>query len=263
MPFGFPRWRQPPQATPSQTAEEAILAVLDQGCRDMVFPMLDNGYVHLAAARLSLYRSEVDWALVFEVFGFSPRAADPDVGVWSFGSRLANRKTREDYVSDEAHRTYLRVHPHDDAAFFYPFGDGWQDPDDLELVAPGARTLTVRGKEVAIPSRAELRSFGIEPTGPTPERVRTFEVCRYLAGIERDLVLATRDERRTHVPADLTEILVLDDWHHPDTVTGQVASETTAFRSIARVLTTGDIGAYDASEAGNTHWSNWPDGGSL
>ena len=130
-------------------------------------------------------------------------------------------------------------------------------------MAPGARTLTVRGKQVAIPSRGELRSIGLEPTEPEPERVRTFEVCRYLAAIERERVLATPDERRTHVPPDLTEVLVLDDWHHPDTVTGQVASDTAAFRSIARFLATGDIAAYDASEPGNTHWSNWPDGGSL
>ena len=128
---------------------------------------------------------------------------------------------------------------------------------------PDARTLIVRGKEVAVPSREELRSFGIEPAEPEPERVRTFEVCRYLAATERELVLATPEERRTHVPADLSTILVLDDWHHPDTVVGQVASDTTAFRSLALVLATGDVGAYDRSEPGNTHWSNWPDGGSL
>jgi hypothetical protein len=263
MPFGFLKRRQVPDATQPETPEAAILAVLDQGCRDMVFPMLDNGYLYLAAARLSLHRSEVDWALVFEIFGFSPRAGAPDLSVWSFGSRLANRKVREDYVSDEAYRNYLHVHPHDDSAFFFPLDDGWQDPDDLELVAPDARTLMVRGKEVAVPSREELRSIGIEPAEPEPERVRTFEVCRYLAATERELVLATPEERRTHVPADLSTILVLDDWHHPDTVTGQVASDTTAFRSLALVLATGDVGAYDRSEPGNTHWSNWPDGGSL
>src|SRR6187397_1634162 len=145
MPFGFLKRRQVSDATQPETPEAAILAVLDQGCRDMVFPMLDNGYLYLAAARLSLHRSEADWALAFEIFGFSPRAGAPDVSVWSFGSRLANRKVREDYVSDEAYRNYLHVHPHDDSAFFFPLDDGWQDPDDLELVAPDARTLMVRG----------------------------------------------------------------------------------------------------------------------
>jgi hypothetical protein len=260
MPFQFLRRARDSTGSLAQAAK-AILDVLDQGCRDFVFPMLDNGYVYLAAARLSLHRSETGWALVFEIFGFSPRGGAPDVSVWSFGSRLANRKTEAEFVNGDAYRNYLRVHAHDDAAFFYPLGDGWQDPDDLELAARDATSLTVRGKKIAIPTRDELRRLGIEPS--EPDRLRTFEVCRYVAAIERELVLATPDERRTHVPADLGQILVLDDWHHPDLVTGQVASETAAFRTIAEVLATGDVGAYDPSEPGNTHWSNWPDGGSL
>jgi hypothetical protein len=34
-----------------------ILAVLDGCCDSCTFPMLDNGYVYLAATRLSAYRS--------------------------------------------------------------------------------------------------------------------------------------------------------------------------------------------------------------
>ena len=81
-----------------------------------------------------------------------------------------------------------------------------------------------------------------------------------------ELVLATPEERRTHVPADRSTILVLDDWHHPDTVSwGRSPATRAAFRSPQPlVLATGDIGAYDAERAGeSTHWSNWPDGGSL
>ena len=55
--------------------------------------MLDNGYVYLAATRLSLHRSAADWALVFEIFGHSPRGLTPDLSIWSFGSRLVGRKT--------------------------------------------------------------------------------------------------------------------------------------------------------------------------
>ena len=129
------------------------------------------------------------------------------------------------------------------------------------MVALDADVVTVRGKDIPIPGRDSFALHGIELV--EPDRMRAFEVCRYLADIERDLVLATPEERRTHVPPELEEILVLDEWHHPDTVTGEVASQTASFRSIARVLATGDLDAYDASEPGNTHWSNWPDGGTL
>jgi hypothetical protein len=55
-----------------------ILAVLDRSCNAFTFPMLDNEYVYLAATRLSLYRTAAVWAMVIEVFGFSPRAGLPD-----------------------------------------------------------------------------------------------------------------------------------------------------------------------------------------
>jgi len=35
---------------------EEILSILDDCCDAFTFPMLDNGYVYLAATRLSLYR---------------------------------------------------------------------------------------------------------------------------------------------------------------------------------------------------------------
>jgi hypothetical protein len=53
------------------TAE--ILAQLDDRAADYDFPMFDNAYIFFAAARLSLYRDRLNWALVMEVLGFSPK----------------------------------------------------------------------------------------------------------------------------------------------------------------------------------------------
>ena len=47
-------------------SSEQVLSVLDRCCRWLDFPMLNNGYIYLAATRLSLYRSDNDWALVEE-----------------------------------------------------------------------------------------------------------------------------------------------------------------------------------------------------
>ncbi len=51
---------------------DEILRILDDCGGAFTFPALDNGYVYLAGTRLSLHRSPEDWALVIEVFGFSP-----------------------------------------------------------------------------------------------------------------------------------------------------------------------------------------------
>ena len=39
---------------------DKILQVFDGCCESYTFPMLDNGYVYLAATRLSLHRSPSD-----------------------------------------------------------------------------------------------------------------------------------------------------------------------------------------------------------
>jgi hypothetical protein len=98
-----------------------------------------------------------------------------------------------------------------------------------------------------------LRSDGIE----------VFELSRYLAETRRDDVLATHEERIKQVLPGLPQVLLLDEWHHPDLVVGERPSATQTFRQIADVAASGDATKYQTTEPPNTHWSNWPDGGLL
>lgn len=243
--------------------EEDILYVLDRCCENFTFPMLDNGYVYLAATRLSLYRSEQDWAIVIEVFGFSPRAGLPDTHVHTFASRLHDRKLETHYVSKEAYENYLTNNPHNESRFFFPVAEGkWQDPEDFELVADGSRTMIVRGKEVPLPEAADYIRHDI--TLEAARQVRTFELCRALAASARNEVLANAIERRASVRPEMQQILQLEEWAHPDVVDEHNRpSSTETFQQLARVLVTGDVAHYLPTLAPNTHWKNWPDGGSL
>jgi hypothetical protein len=81
--------------TAMHTNPEDILSMLDRCCDAYTFPMLHNGYVYLAGTRLSLYRSATDWAMVIEVFGFSPRSEVPDTHIHTFASRLHGRDAPE------------------------------------------------------------------------------------------------------------------------------------------------------------------------
>jgi hypothetical protein len=222
--------------------------------------MFDNGYLYPAASRLSLHRSEDDWALVIEIFGFSPRSGLPDVHVYTFGSRLQNRDHTKDYVTAKAHQVYLTTNPHNESRFFYPIEEGpWIDEDEPETVA-SSDTVLLRGTAVCLPSVDQYSAVGIKLQN---ERPAVFELCRYLAHHFRNLVLATGSERRVCVPPELTEILVLEDWHHPDVVAEELPSQTETFRQLAEALAGGDISRYCTAEPHNTHWRNWPDGGSL
>jgi len=242
---------------------EEILEVLDRCCDAFTFPMLDNGYVYLAATRLSLFRSADDWAMVIEVFGFSPRAGLPDTHVYTFASRLHDRDSREQYVSDEAYQQYLANNAHNESRFVHPVTAGdWQEDDDGDAVAQDAKHVVVRGRPVDLPPVGEYARHGIDLEDPP--RVHIHELCRYLALVAREDVLASADERRVSVRPELELLLQLEEWNHPDVVdTAERPSGSATFQQLARVLSTGDVSAYSPSSPPNTHWSNWPDGGSL
>ena len=246
---------------PGPVAED-ILDVMDACADAFSFPMLDNGYVYLAATRLTLNRSESDWAMVVEVFGFSPRAGLPDTAVQTFASRLHNRNPPEQYVTREAYERYLENNPNNEFRPVWPIAEGnWQDPDDVERVADGAGEVVVRGKTMKLPPLDEYGRQGIELQ--QPPTVMVFELCRYLADVARDAVLATAEERRVSVPPELTQVLRLDEWHHPDLASGERPSESETFQQLAHVLATGDVRLYRPTVDPNTHWRHWPDGGSL
>ena len=242
---------------------QRILEVLDKCCDSFTFPMLDNGYVYLAATRMSLHRSETDWAIVIEVFGFSPRAGIPDTHVYTFSSDLHARKTRGEFVSEKAYEQYLSNNPYNESSFVFPIQEGdWMDAEDSELIAPGQHDVTVRGRARRLPSAEEYARTGI--TYSQTPRVAVFELCRSLASSDREHVLATVSERTAHVRPELRQILQLEEWNHPDVVQAEHRprnSET--FKQLAQVLVTGDVRFYEPTAPANTHWKNWPNGGTL
>jgi hypothetical protein len=236
-----------------------ILSVLDRCCRAFTFPALDNGYVSLAATRLALFRSSDDWAMTIEVFGFSPGAGPPRVDVYTCASRLYDRDLPTRYASRTAYENYIAQNPHNDLRFFHPIDQGeWLDG---ELVSASAREVVLRGGAVELPSSAEYELWDIELEAP--DTVLVIDLCRYLAAVKRDLVLATPAEQRVSVRPEMGRLLQLEEWNHPDIRAKALPSRSETFQQLARVLVTGDVGQYRPTEAPNTQWRNWPEGGSL
>jgi hypothetical protein len=239
---------------------QQILSVLDACCDAFTFPMLDNGYVYLAATRLSLFRSADDWAVTIEVFGFSPRAGLPDTSIYTFASSIHNRKRPEDYVNRKAFEMYLANNPHNESRSVYPIAEGeWLDD---ELIAESATEVLMRGQPVPLPKLEDYRLQDISLQDD--DRVHVFELCRYLADLNRDRLLATPSELRGNISPDMKQILQLDEWHHPNVADDSCrpgGSET--FQQLAEVLVTGDARTYQPTALPNTHWRNWPEGGTL
>ena len=240
-----------------------ILSILDQCCDSFTFPMLNNGYVYLAATRLSLYRSELNWALVIEVFGFMPRAGIPDNSIHTFSGSLYNRKCEEDFVNRSAFELYLTNNPNNEFSSIYPIEAGdWQVGESSEEVASSEHSIMLRGTRYRLPALEDYLQHGI--TLENLSQAKVFELCRFLAATNREAVLANEDERRINVLPEMDQILQLEEWNHPDVVDENARpSGSETFQQLAQVLTTGNVGYYQPILEPNTHWKNWPEGGTL
>ncbi len=206
-----------------------ILAQLDVAAQDFRFPDLGHGYYYAVDAKLHGFRDDARWALVVEAVGYSPRAGNLVDVLHVFGNCLT--RGGPGFENDD----------------FLNRVENWEeleDVDEPEVYRGGP--IVVRGRAIAVDAAP----------GSDLERV-----LRLLVPEHRELLLADEAELRRRIPADLPEVLRLDEWQHPDGQEPPSGSET--FRQVAEVLATGDLRRYSPSGAPNTHWSNWPESGSL
>jgi hypothetical protein len=152
------------------------------------------------------------------------------------------------------------VNPNNDSRFVFPIDPGaWQDADNGEMPAEDASEIGIRGFAWQLPSLDEFARVGVNLE--QPPQVRTFEVCRFLSEVAREQLLATYQDRRISVLPDMTQLLQLEEWHHPNLAGGDRARSSETFRQLAQVLATCDVGLYCPSQPANTDWQNWPEGG--
>ncbi len=231
--------------------KEEILSQLDEHARRFTFPMLDNGYVYLADTRLSAYRDESRWALLIEVVGASARAGGYDGlnnCLHCYGNCLL-------CPVGTANENFLA---------FIEDGEGAPifDEEYVWYVNRDAQSLRIRESLIPLNLDANFLASKEIVLKEVPQ-ITGAELLRSLVPEFSSLLFATEDELRQRVPSDLAMILRLEEWNHPDLVTNELPSHNETFQMIADVLVSGDTSLYKPTFAPNTHWRNWPEGGSL
>lgn len=238
---------------PARTAlsSEEILGQLDDCAANYTFPMLDNGYVYPADVRLTAYRDTTRWALVIEVLGAHNHAADHD-SIFDCLHCFGNCLNRPPGTANEGF--LYRTADGDDGPTFDD-EDGWHVNEEIH-------TVRIRNTVVPInlaPAALEAKGIRLEAS----PKVNGAELLRSLLPEYRGLLLATEEELRHCVPADIPMILRLDEWHHPDLAGSELPGKSWTFQMIAEVLVSGEPSRYQPTQPPNTHWSNWPEGGKL
>jgi hypothetical protein len=231
------------------TAE--ILSQLDRSATDYNFPMLDNGYAYPADVRLTAYRDDTRWALIIETVDQSPRGGGHDgtrcvIHVYGNCIEGIQGPVNEDFLSRTSDS---------------PEGPIYSEECDWNLNESAGR--------IAVGD--QLLSFDLSPAvlqrkGITPAEdgvLSSIDLLRSLLPEHRELFLATEQEKRRRIPSDLPEFMRLEEWHHPNLCAGELPSASETFQQLAEAIVTGDRSRYRPGNHPNTHWSNWPEGGTL
>ncbi len=212
--------------------------------------MLDNGYIYPADVRLHAYADQTRWAIIIEDLGYHVRAGDHD-GVTNCLSYYGNCLRRK---PGSANQDFLMV-----------TADGPGDVTFEEEV-----NWYLRSPKGQIYIRDQLVEFdctrdALEERGLAlmDTQASGTELLRSLLPKYRDLFLASEEELRRQIPHDLVCIMTLNEWNHPDLAGDELPSANETFQLIASVLCTGNASAYSPTFPPNTHWSNWPEGGTM
>jgi hypothetical protein len=223
-----------------------VLADLDKYASEFHFPVLDNAYVEFAATRLSAFRTEADWLIVFEVLGFSTREVEFVDDIYAYGSCLS----RGGIIGEEVPFVSSQ-----DARLF--------DAETRESIIDWRQwVVDMNGrKRTFAPSREEYRQAGINIiTEPGPGSLKAIELLRYLVhNLGEELFLSTEGLLKVFPGCgNMPLFLQTTQWQHPDVAREEKPSQNVSIRSLVEALSYGDASLFQEGHP-NTHWSFWVD----
>ncbi|MEM7371750.1 MAG: hypothetical protein AAF587_24250 [Bacteroidota bacterium] len=228
-----------------------ILDQLDDCALGHSFPMLDNGYVYPITSRLTAYRDQMRWILLIEVFGFNYRG----IGLSGISNCL--------HFFGNCLRFKPGIHNKNFLFFFENSEEGSAfDPDTQDHLNPGVNSILIRKQTIPVQHEVAFylnKGINVE----APPNIFVWEFLRGLLPEYRQLLLASELEIRARIARDLEQFIRLDEWHHPDLAIGELPSHCETFQQLAQALETGDASFYQPSQPANSHWTNWPSGGTL
>jgi len=228
--------------------EEQILNYLDK-CD---FPMLDNGYYYHADQELRIFRKDKNWLIILQVLQFNNHCLLIK-GVTTIVYKYGTSIEPESSFSNDS---------------FHNLAEDYEVPSFIEedetfnsYLNPLAKYIRLRNKKIKIEhdtTKYVRKGIDLE----TEDKIRPWEFLRYLTPEFSNHFWLTNEELK--IDQDLEEAIRIKTWEHPDNIE-TVFSDMNSFKEISKCLALNiefDRTKIETKNS-NTHWSNWPNGGTL
>jgi len=222
-----------------------ILRDLDKHAAEFNFPMLDNAYLEFAAARLSAFRGDKDWLVVFEVLGFSEREIEFTDGIYAYGSCIGG----QGFVGEEIPVSSLPEQPLFDGVTNQCVAD-WS-----------SWSVRVGDEKMSFsPTREEYAAAGILiDREPSRGSLREIELLRFLVHrLGATKVFMSDELLLNHFPncRNLKKFVQTTQWQHPDVAEEEKPSKNLSIRSLIEALSSRDKSLFKPGVP-NTLWGLW------
>lgn len=218
-----------------------------------IAPDLGNANYRFADARLTAFRSQAHWALIFEFPGCHAGGGDDkSLSVYVYGNFLVEEG----------------FFPHHGGCLF-----GWPEDKPAEAQLYGSTiSLLLRGEALFFsPSPEEYAAAGLNGSPAAAGHLRwMIDWVRFLChrldhpfflseDVLRFLLDAYRDPDVPGSSHEMRLLLQTRDWQHPDG--DEPPSQVPGFQALAHALATGDLSPWEAINPAlfNTDWRLWED----
>jgi hypothetical protein len=223
---------------------DQVLQQLDASAEAFTLPGIPNEYLAQAAQRLTVFRGDDEWLLVFQIVGWSKREDAFENLVTAYGNKVEDPgsiKLAEPVVTGPGGKSPWA----EDGNFLL-------DVEHLEF--------EIRGRSHTLePTAEDLRAAGVDDdTMPAPARV--IRLIAHKFHDELFLSHAELLEACERADAKLDVFLEVDGWVQPDLVEGEKPSEMPCLQSLAEAVEAGDASRFSCPKSDwNTHWSGLDD----
>jgi hypothetical protein len=227
--------------------QKDIFVKLDASARRYLFPMLNNSNFFLADIRLTLFRNEQDWLIVFQEIVYEPASHTKfENFITAFGSKMENSlvKTIEVITDEQGNRLW-------DAPDEYT-------PEEFSLES-NEFTVRINGNLQRFALKQEdFLASGVGIDSKTPRELQILRILTYLRPTEFFLTDKELLNECGYNDSSLERFIELNDWNHPDIAADELPSKNKCFQSLINAFAENDSKLYTCpSNKWNTHWKNW------
>lgn len=227
-----------------ETREEwyfEIISQLDNAAQEYKFPAFDNVNYPAADMRLTAFRDDSEWLILFEKLVFSRAESAFLSMIHAFGNKILSPGLQ----SNSAYEVITAT----------PGCPLWDNEMNF-LIDLFNITLRIKG---------EVRTFEVTPDDYREAHVNLkdnsppeFKVLCLLVNLMKgQLFRSDNDLLRACNRSNLEKVVQLDDWHHPDVYNNVLPSKCDFFQKFAQSISDGSYKVHDYSGGINSYWYYW------